>query len=146
MKPEVHNQPLQVSLLGTSLTHNSGRNYGEEIIQLLDQVWPVVRAGGVANKGINWVVYDEGDQIYAGIETNSPEATAPGLYRKEIQLARYASWEHIGPYHKLHEACSSLNKALKDMGLQTRRPLIEVYGHWNEDESKLETTILVPLQ
>jgi hypothetical protein len=123
--------------------HNPARSFGQEIIALLDRVWPVVKGGSIPNKGINWAVYEEGGGLFAGIEAGVTDASALGLELRTIRLARYAEWKHVGPYSRLGESYDALKNELDAMGLRPGRPLVEVYGHWTEDESKLETTILM---
>ena len=65
--------------------------------------------------------------------------------RRSVRLLRYAEWKHVGPYNKLGEACAALKKAVEAMGFRLSGPLVEVYGHWTDDESKLETTILLSI-
>jgi hypothetical protein len=38
-----------------------------------------------------------------------------------------------------------MTAALNAQGLTTTSPMIEVYGHWTQDESKLETETFVAL-
>lgn len=35
---------------------------------------------------------------------------------------------------------------LKNKGYETVLPYIEIYGHWTNDETKLETELLMPLK
>ena len=39
-----------------------------------------------------------------------------------------------------------MTAALEAQGLQTGSPMVEVYGHWHPDESKLETETFVALR
>lgn len=134
-----------VSLIGRSKQHDRSKHYGSEIIELLNHVWPVLRSTPVANDGINWAVYEVGDRLFAGVASDISDPARLGLEGKSIRLEGYAEWKHIGPYSKLGEVCVELNRVAKQLGLAPSWPLVEVYGHWTEDESKLETTILLAL-
>ncbi len=147
MNPEIRSMPLNVTLLGASLAHDKAKPYGQEIRSLLDRVWPALRGGAVANKGINWVVYDGCDRVFAGIEPESSagpaDAAALGLERMELRLGRHAWIKHVGPYQQLGTAYAALNQAIADQGLRAGSLRIEVYGHWDRDESKLATELIV---
>jgi hypothetical protein len=142
MTPEVRDTPLEVTLFGASKRHDKAMSYGNEIRALLDRVWPVLKARSIPNKGINWVVYDGDCGIFAGVEAEIDDAAALGLERNVVRLSRYVSRTHIGPYSTLGRTGDALNKAIEAMGLRPGWPMIEVYGHWTDDESKLETTII----
>src|SRR5262249_31251953 len=110
---------------------------------LLDRVWPVLKSRKIPNKGINWVVYENNcRRLFAGVEADIADEASLGLERKTVRLTRYAELKHIGPYSKLGETGAALSSALKAMGHIAKEPLVEVYGHWTEDQSKLETTML----
>ena len=120
---------------------------------LLGRVWPVIKANAIPNDGINRVVYDNaGDQadggctVFAGVVLNESAAAIPaasGLERKTVRLTHYAYWKHVGPYHLIPNTGAAMTKALEARGVRTGSPMIEVYGHWSEDESKLVTETYV---
>ena len=150
MKPIIRETPLTATLIGASGRHDPAKSYGAEIIGLLNRVWPVIKGHGggqpVPNTGINWAVYGEHGWMFAGVEADVPDAGAIGLERTTVRLTRYAEWKHIGPYGKLAAACEDLHTAVAAMGFRAAGPLVEVYGHWTQDESKLETTILLQIE
>jgi hypothetical protein len=146
VKPLIREHPLEVELVGASGRHDPAKAYGAEIIQLLNRVWPVLKARAIPNKGTNWVVYGEGcEHIFAGVEADVADERSLGLERKVLRLGRYAECTHVGPYARLGETGEAFQKALKAMGHTTAAPMVEVYGHWDPDESKLQTTILQAL-
>src|SRR5262245_60657581 len=143
MTPIIRQVPLEVELVGASGRHDPSKSYGVEIIGLLDRVWPVLKARGIPNKGINWVVYDAGcTRLFAGVEADVDDASSLGLERRVVRLERYAECTHIGPYARLGKTGDAFQKALAAMDHAALAPMIEVYGHWDPDESKLETRIL----
>jgi effector-binding domain-containing protein len=152
MQPEIRSTPIEYTIFGHSLRHNPAKCYGEEIIALLNRVWPVLKGNNIPNDGINRVVYDrkEGEcTVFAGVVLSSDAETNPaaaGLERKTIRLTRYAVWKYIGPYNLLPATGAAMTKALQAAGHRTGSPIIEVYGHWNIDESKLETETFVALR
>jgi effector-binding domain-containing protein len=146
MQPEIRTVPVNYTLYGRSLRHDRAKRYGEEIISLLNLVWPVIKSKGIANDGLNRVVFDADDTLFAGIVLTGELSPDTGnLERKTVQLTRYAVWKHVGPYQLLPSVGSAMTKAITGMGLRTGWPMVEVYGHWNNDESKLETETFVAI-
>jgi len=146
MVPEVRTTLLEYTIRGHSLRHDPAKRYGQEIIALLNRVWPVIKSNSIPNDGINRVVYDADGTIFAGIMLDpSAEANpaAAALEHKTIRLTRYAYWKHTGPYHLIPITGAAMTKALEAQGLKTGWPMLEVYGHWTNDESKLETETFV---
>lgn len=149
MQPEIRTVPLEYTIFGHSLRHGPAKRFGEEIITLLNRVWPVLKGNAIPNDGINRVVYDSDCTILAGVMLGLGAEAMPaaaGLERKTVRLARYAVWKHIGPYHLLPATGAAMTKALEAAGHRTGWPMVEVYGHWNSDESKLETETFVELR
>lgn len=142
MRPEIRNQPFSVVLYGASRKHQKGACYGDDIRALLDRVWPLIKQHQIANRGLNHVVYGPNDDVFAGVEADVADPAAVGLERREVQLDRYAFVKHVGPYSGLPAACEALHKWIQSQGLRSIQPLIEKYGHWCDDESKLETELI----
>ena len=62
-----------------------------------------------------------------------------------VNLTKYAYWKHIGPYTELKDAYDGMNSELEKRILNSYYPFLEIYGHWTEDENKLETEIIFSL-
>jgi hypothetical protein len=148
MTPEIRNEPFSVVLYGASRQHQRGACYGDDIRALLDRVWPILRQHSVSNRGLNHVVYGPNDDVFAGVEADiaDAQAAALGLEKRNVQLDRYAHAKHVGSYSLLPSACESLRKWIELQGYRAAMELIEVYGHWSEDESRLETELIQGLQ
>ncbi len=149
MQPEIRTTPIEYTIAGHSLTHDPAKRFGEEIMSLLGRVWPVIKGGAIPHDGINRVVYDSGCTVFAGVVLGpGAEAmlAAGGLERKTVRLTRYAVWKHVGPYHLIPATGAAMTKALEAAGHRTGWPMVEVYGHWTNDESKLETETFVELR
>jgi len=149
MLPEIRSVPFEYTVAGYSLRHDPAKRFGEEIMSLLGRVWPVIKGGAIPNDGINRVVYDADCTVFAGVVlgagAEAMEAVA-GLERKTVRLGRYAVWKHVGPYHLISATGTAMTKALEAAGHRTGWPMVEVYGHWTSDESKLETETFVALR
>ncbi len=145
MSFEIRSVPLSATLSGTSKVHDPARSYGQEIRELLDPVWAAIRSQKITHKGINWVVYDEKDHVFSGVEADIEDPAQFGLERRIIRFERYAVWKHIGPYDRLAEAYAGMKREMASRQLHGGRPFIEKYGHWTDDASKLETDLLCPI-
>ena len=149
MQPQVLTTPIQYTIRGHSLRHDPTKKFGQEIIALLNRVWPILKSNAIPNDGINRVVYDDNcTTIFAGVilaPAADSHPAAATLERKQIHLTRYAHWKHTGPYHLIPATGAAMTAILNSRGLQTTSPMIEVYGHWSDDETKLETETFVAL-
>jgi predicted transcriptional regulator YdeE len=146
MEPVIINQRKSFTLFGFSKTHDKNKAYSETIFELLDKVWEEVRNNGLSHTGINHIVYESGHIMFAGIELVSPPNEDSLLEKKDVILEKYAYCKHIGPYRELDKTYESIQSTVKALGEHHELPLLEVYGHWKEDESKLETEIFYNLK
>lgn len=138
MVPEFRNEKFSVVLCGASKRRQPGTCYGDDIRALLDRVWPVLRQHKIPNRGRNHVVYGPNDDVFAGVEADVADAASIGLENREVQLDRYIYGKHVGPYNLLPGACELLRKWVESQGYRPVAPLVEIYGHWTDDQSKLE--------
>ena len=141
MKLQIRNRFEKV-LGGASIRHDEKTSYGEEIVGLLNTVWPRLREKNVVQNGINVVVYDPDGTVFAGVEMSEPDARGCGLKSKTVKLGRYGYVKHVCPYNQLHETCVRMTEELSRMGHRPIQPIVEIYGHWTDDESQLVTEIL----
>ncbi|MBS0196396.1 MAG: GyrI-like domain-containing protein [Planctomycetes bacterium] len=152
MQPQVRTVPIEITMAGYSLRHDRGKRFGEEIMTLLGRLWPVIKNNSIPNDGITRVVYegcDEGCTLFAGVVLGPGAEKVPAaadLERKTVRLTRYAVWKHIGPYHQIPATGAAMTRTLEAAGHRTGWPMVEVYGHWTNDESKLETETFVELR
>ena len=124
MTPEIRTTPLAAALLGASLPHDASKSYGQEIKSLLDRVWPVLKSGSIPNKGINWVVYDGCERVFAGVEADVAAHALLGLEHRTIRFDRYAWVRHVGSVSRLGAAYAAINGAIADHGLRGGQPRI----------------------
>ena len=76
---EIRTEPFQVVLYGASKHHEPPACYGDDIRTLLDRVWPVLKQHNIPNRGLNHVIYSQGDEVFAGVEAEVADAQALGL-------------------------------------------------------------------
>jgi len=142
MKIEIINKELKLNISGFSGVA-ANKNYAGTAFALMDKMWPVVKSKGLKHKGLNIWVYEADEKVFAGIELEDDSITDTGLEQKTVLLAKYAYHKHIGPYNRLKQAGDNMQNELRSMGLKTRLLYIEIYGHWTNDESKLETELII---
>jgi effector-binding domain-containing protein len=145
MKIEIINKSFTLNIHGFSgIAIN--KDYTGTAFKLMDRMWQTVKSNNLKNKGFNIWVYDHNDKVFAGVELYDSPDKETGLEHKVIELTKYAYYKHIGPYNLIKQAGQNMRDELKSKGLETILPYIEIYGHWTNDETKLETELLMPLK
>ncbi len=91
------------------------------------------------------LVYLPGSQIFTGVELKDAGGEFGTLERLEVSLERYARYLHVGPYSAVGAIWPQFISALKQRGEVLQYPNVEIYGHWDADEAKCETTLLIGL-
>jgi hypothetical protein len=142
MNLEIRNN-LTLSICGFSGTA-IGKDYAGTAFKLMDKMWQEVKSNNLKNKGLNIWVYEPDEKVFAGVELESqPQRTR--LESKNIVLKKYAYCKHVGPYSLIKVTGEAMRNELKHRGLEAGLPYIEIYGHWTNDETKLETELLMSL-
>ena len=145
MTVEIITTHLQLNLYGFSgIAVN--KEYSETAFKLMDKMWQIVKSKGLQHKGINIWVYEPNEKVFAGVELDSTPEYNTGLEQKTVSLTKYAYYKHIGPYNQLKQAGLTMKNKLRELGFETNFPYIEMYGHWTNDETKLETELLMGLK
>jgi effector-binding domain-containing protein len=145
MEIEIIHQPRQFDIYGFSAIALE-KDYAGTAFQLMDKIWQTVRKNALKNKGMNIWVYESDDQVFAGVELEEAPDLDTGLEQKSINLPKYAYYKHIGPYPLIKQSGQKMEAELKEQGFEIILPYIEIYGHWTNDETKLETDLLMRLK
>jgi hypothetical protein len=145
MKVEVINKELQLAISGFSGTAFN-KDYAGTAFKLMDKMWPIVKANGLKHKGMNIWVYEPNDKVFAGVELDNIPQHNTGLEQKSISLKKYGYYKHIGPYSQIKQAGTNMRRELEGNGFKIILPYIEIYGHWTNDETKLETELLMAVE
>jgi len=127
---------------GTTLN----KDYVGTAFKLMDKMWQTVKSNKLENKGLNVFVYEQDEKVFAGVELNAIPDKSTSLELKTINLKKYAYYKHIGPYNLIKQAGQNMREELNNKGFEVTLPYIEIYGHWNSDDSKLETELLMCLE
>jgi predicted transcriptional regulator YdeE len=144
MKIEIINTPLKLDIYGLS-GQAINKNYFDTAFRLSGKMWQVVKSNNLKNKGLNVWFYGPHENVFAGVELDETPKQDIGLEQKSITLQKYAYYKHIGPYNLIKKIGQDITNELKKRGFETNLPYIEIYGHWTNDESKLETELLISL-
>ena len=145
MNLEIFNEPLMLDIYGFSGTAIN-KDYAGTAFKLMDKMWQAVKENNLKNKGLNIWVYELDERVFAGVELNDIPNQDTRLEQKSITLSKYAHYKHIGPYHLIKQAGQNMTDQLRSKGYLTMLPYIEIYGHWTNDETKLETELLMSLK
>lgn len=145
MNLEIINEPLRLDMYGFSGTAIN-KDYAGTAFRLMDKMWQTVKSNNLKNKGLNIWVYEQDHRVFAGVELNEIPNQDTGLEQKSIALVKYACYKHIGPYNLIKQAGQNMKDELKSKGFETILPYIEIYGHWTNDETKLETELFMCLK
>jgi hypothetical protein len=145
MELQISLDPFRVTLFGyrgvikDGIVHASAK-------PLMDRMWQEVRDRRIETVGINHWVYLPHAATFVGVELKKPTTEVGTLEQLDVSLDRYAKHLHLGPYGTLGATWAQLMDELKQRGEKPRHPHLEVYGHWEADETKCETTILIGLE
>ncbi|HRH51155.1 MAG TPA: GyrI-like domain-containing protein [Panacibacter sp.] len=145
MSLEIINTPLILNIYGFSgIAIN--KDYSGTAFKLMDKMWQTVKSKKLKNKGLNIWVYEEDHRVFAGVELSDILDQDTGLEQTRITLLKYAYYKHVGSYNLIKRAGQNMTNELKNKGYETMLPYIEIYGHWTNDETKLETELLMSLK
>ncbi len=143
MNIDIINTPLTITIHGFGGISSPG-SYAATAFKLMDKMWQIIKAEGIKHKGLNTWVYEDNHRVFAGVELiETPAQTS--LEVKSVTLPAHAYYKHIGPYNLIGQSGKNMTAEIHGRGLETDLPYIEIYGHWSNDESKLETELLMKL-
>jgi predicted transcriptional regulator YdeE len=145
MDVEIINKNLRLDIHGYSGVAVK-KAYLTTASRIMSKMWETIHANKLKHKGMNIWVYEPEEKIFAGVELLEIPDEDTGLERKTIDLNKYAYHKHVGPYNLIREAGEEMREDLAKKGFETVLPYIEIYGHWTNDESKLETELLMCLK
>ena len=145
MPVSIHTDTFTLDIYGFSGIAVNG-DYTGAAFRLSDRMWQTVKANSLKNKGKNIWVYDRNNEVFAGLELEEVPKNDLNLEHKTIILSKYAYFKHVGSYKLLPTVGQNINSELKSQGFDKELPYIEIYGHWTNDEAKLETELLFNLK
>ena len=145
MNVEIINKTLSLNIHGFSGAALN-KDYAGTAFKLMDKMWQIVKSNGLKNKGLNIWVYEPDEKVFAGVELEDSPPQNSGLEQKNITLEKYAYYKHVGPYELIKQSGQRMRDELIANGFEITSPYIEIYGHWTNDETKLETELIMCLK
>jgi hypothetical protein len=145
MNIEIVTNPLTLNLHGFSGTAVN-KDYAGTAFKLMDRMWQTVKGNNLKNKGLNIWVYEPNEKVFAGVELDISPQQDTTLEHKTIILNKYAYYKHVGPYNLIKTVGAEMRRELERKGFKLTSPYIEIYGHWTNDETKLETELLMSIE
>jgi effector-binding domain-containing protein len=108
-------------------------------------VWDFLRRHGIRSGGHNVVVYRATGRrdfdVEIGADVMEPFEASEGVICSATPAGLAVVVRHIGPYSKLPQAYSAALAWCSQNGYRTAGVSWEIYGHWNDDPSRLETDV-----
>lgn len=145
MNVEIITKALELDVHGFSgIAMN--KDYAGTAFRLMDKMWQVVKSNNLENKGLNIWIYEENEKVFAGVQLNNTPQPGIAIEQKIVALTKYAYYKHIGPYNLIKQAGQAMTEEVKNKGFEIASPYIEIYGHWTNDETKLETELIMSLK
>lgn len=145
MHLEIIDKNFRLDIYGLSGTAMN-KDYAGTVFKLMDKMWTIVKSNGLKNQGRNIWIYEPNEKLFAGVELADIPEQDTGLEHKTINLEKYAYCKHIGPYNLIKQTGTNMINELEHRGYKTGDLYIEIYGHWTNDETKLETELFMTLK
>ena len=121
------------------------KDYNGTGLKLMNKMWATIKLNNLKTNGLNIWVYEQNETVFAGVELTGIVQPDTGLEQKSLSLAKYACFKHIGPYILIPQAGENMRAELARNGFTICFPYIEIYGHWVNDNTKLETELIMAL-
>ena len=145
MDIKIINQNLNLNIFGYSGTALN-KDYAATAFKLMDKMWQTINSEKLKHKGLNIWVYETNEKVFAGVELEEILSNKTELEQKSILLNKYAYFKHIGSYSLIKQVGQNMQNELKNKGFEIELPYIEIYGHWTNDDTQLETELLMRLK
>ena len=146
---EVHTEVVAARALAAAHAVTTRQRLGTCIIELLDQVWPLLREQGTRT-GHNVVIY-HGDgsgalSIDAGVEISTEFTATNTVQRIDSPAGEAAVAAHYGEYSEMAGAYHALERWCADNGQIPAGVSWEVYGDWDDSPARRRTDIYILLR
>jgi effector-binding domain-containing protein len=111
------------------------------LIASLDKVYAFLNERQIGGRGCNVVVYDGPGSMLAGVEIAGAFEPAGEVIAYATPAGRVATAQHVGPYREMGRTNEAIVAYCREAGLRLAGVSWEVYGDWEEDETKLLTDV-----
>jgi effector-binding domain-containing protein len=147
MEYQVHVNPVASQLTAVVRFRASRGELAQVIPQACGEVWAFMRSSGQPRPGRHLALYLDGEMnIECGVEVFQPFTGNERVVCSSTPAGMAATAAHLGPYDRLGEAHAAVRRWCTDHGHALAGPSWEVYGHWDDDPSKLRTDIFYLLK
>jgi hypothetical protein len=143
---DIRDLPFNKRLYGTFKPVGEGQKPGQVMFAAMDETWAVIRANNLHTTGINHILYTGNTGVFAGVDIPNENDSTASLQRVDIHFSRYVYYCHTGAYSLMSGVYAEINEQINAKKLAPTGESMEIYGHWNKDESKLVTEILIAVQ
>jgi effector-binding domain-containing protein len=107
----------------------------------LDKVYAFLNERQIGGRGCNVVIYEGDSTMIAGVEISGAFEPSGEVIAAATPAGRVATATHVGPYNQMGRTNEAILVFCRESGLQPAGTSWEVYGDWEEDESKLRTDV-----
>lgn len=146
---DVRTEPAEPRPLAAVRAETTPDQLSENIIRLLNLVWPVLREQNVRT-GHNVVIYHGASQgtltIEAGVETFTEFTDHGEVKHTSTPSGTVVTTAHYGEYSGLGAAYTAVERWCAGHARQPSGVSWEVYGDWNDDPAQRRTDIYLLLQ
>jgi effector-binding domain-containing protein len=123
----------------------SSEQFATVVPEACGDVWKFIRSAQIERPGRNIAVYldCEGEKINieVGVEVTHSFTGDGEVVCSATPAGTVATTVHMGPYDRLGDAHAVIREWCDDHHHKTSGPQWEIYGHWNDDPSKLRTDV-----
>ena len=106
------------------------------------EVWKFIRANQIPQPGRHVAVYLDGAiNIECGAEVGAKFSSDGRVFCSQTPAGPAVTTVHRGPYHLLGHAHETIRQWCAAHNLSLAGPNWEVYGHWTDDPSQLQTDV-----
>ncbi len=147
MNYEVVVEPAQAELIAAVRATVPAAGIARAWRPALDQVWALLKATPDLRPGLNFFLYhhparrDEPMAIDFGVQVAHPFDPQANVRCVETPSGEVAKTVHVGPYDQLIHAHNAIQAWSAANNRKIGHASWEIYGHWNNDPTLLETTI-----
>ncbi|WP_051367605.1 GyrI-like domain-containing protein [Hamadaea tsunoensis] len=141
-RPEVTTRTVAARPIATLAATTTWKEFPQVWGPLLDEVHASVTWDDGGRAGRNVMVYwDDVPHVEVGVELDRPATVTGRVVRSSLPAGRVATAVHRGTYEDIDATHRAILRWCEAVGLAPRGPRWEIYGHWQEDVSLLETEI-----
>jgi effector-binding domain-containing protein len=148
MDYQVTVETVEPRLIAAARGRARRENLLEVAFPLADKAWEFIREHPeIPQPGINiWLYLPEGTgeefTVKVGAEVHKTFDSTGPVVCSQTPGGNVVRTLHVGPYSGIPNAHQAIRAWCKEQQFPLAGPNWEVYGHWEEDESRLETEIL----